>query len=165
MQIENSPSYLRSFFMKVLLANKFYYRRGGDCVCTLNLEQLLKDHNHDTAVFAMQHPENFPTPWSKYFPSEIRFSPGPNILETFRRPFGSKEVKRKFNALLDDFQPDVVHLNNIHTQLSPLIAELAHRRGIKVVWTLHDLKLQCEVEHRCRHTSLLRKDQTCGHLR
>lgn len=32
-------------FMKVLLANKFYYRRGGDCVCTLNLEQLLKDHN------------------------------------------------------------------------------------------------------------------------
>ena len=45
MQIENSPSYLRSFFMKVLLANKFYYRRGGDCVCTLNLEQLLKDHN------------------------------------------------------------------------------------------------------------------------
>ena len=37
MQIENSPSYLRSFFMKVLLANKFYYRRGGDCVCTLNL--------------------------------------------------------------------------------------------------------------------------------
>lgn len=119
--------------MKVLLANKFYYRRGGDCVCTLNLEQLLKDHNHDTAVFAMQHPENFPTPWSKYFPSEIRFSPGPNILETFRRPFGSKEVKRKFNALLDDFQPDVVHLNNIHTQLSPLIAELAHRRGIKVV--------------------------------
>lgn len=126
--------------MKVLLANKFYYRRGGDCVCTLNLEQLLKDHNHDTAVFAMQHPENFPTPWSKYFPSEIRFSPGPNILETFRRPFGSKEVKRKFNALLDDFQPDVVHLNNIHTQLSPLIAELAHRRGIKVVWTLHDLE-------------------------
>ena len=115
--------------MKVLLANKFYYRRGGDCVCTLNLEQLLKDHNHDTAVFAMQHPENLPTPWSKYFPSEIRFSPGSNIFETFRRPFGSKEVKRKFSALLDDFQPDVVHLNNIHTQLSPLIAELAHRRG------------------------------------
>ena len=55
--------------MKVLLANKFYYRRGGDCVCTLNLEQLLKDHNHDTAVFAMQHPENLPTPWNKYFPN------------------------------------------------------------------------------------------------
>ena len=98
MQIENSPSYLRSFFMKVLLANKFYYRRGGDCVCTLNLEQLLKDHNHDTAVFAMQHPENFPTPWSKYFPSEIRFSPGPNILETF--PAGCRSPEQYPHAII-----------------------------------------------------------------
>lgn len=33
--------------MKILLANKFYYRRGGDCVHTLNLEQLLKAHGHE----------------------------------------------------------------------------------------------------------------------
>lgn len=59
------------------------------------------------------------------------------------RPLGTNEVKRKFCALLDEFKPDVVHLNNIHTQLSPIIAELAHEREIKVVWTLHDLKLLC----------------------
>lgn len=35
--------------MKILLANKFYYRRGGDCVHTLNLEQLLKAHGHEVA--------------------------------------------------------------------------------------------------------------------
>lgn len=45
--------------------------------------------------------------------------------------------------MLDDFRPDVVHLNNIHTQLSPVIAEIAHARGIRVVWTLHDSKLVC----------------------
>ena len=28
--------------MKILLANKFYYRRGGDCIHMLNLEQMLK---------------------------------------------------------------------------------------------------------------------------
>ena len=44
--------------MKILLANKFYYRRGGDCVHTLNLEQLLKAHGHEVAVFAMDYPEN-----------------------------------------------------------------------------------------------------------
>ena len=33
--------------MKILLANKFYYRRGGDCIYTLNLEQLLKAHGHE----------------------------------------------------------------------------------------------------------------------
>ena len=129
--------------MRILLANKFYYRRGGDCIYMLNLEQLLNAHGHETAVFAMQYPDNLPTPWSKYFPSEIRFSPGPGMVEAFLRPFGTREVKRKFNALLDDFKPDVVHLNNIHSQLSPIIAELAHKRGIKVVWTIHDYKLLC----------------------
>ena len=29
--------------MKILLANKFYYRRGGDCIYTLNLERMLKE--------------------------------------------------------------------------------------------------------------------------
>lgn len=129
--------------MKILLANKFYYRRGGDCVCTINLEELLKSHGHEVAIFAMQHPDMLPTPWSWYFPSEVKFKPGPGMIEAFLRPFGTREVKNKFNALLDDFQPDVVHLNNIHSQLSPLIAELAHQRGIKVVWTLHDYKLLC----------------------
>lgn len=123
--------------MKILLSNKFYYRRGGDCIYMLNLEQLLKAHGHEVAVFAMDYPENLPTPWQKYFPSNM------SRLMAFTRPFGSQEVKRKFNRLLDDFRPDVVHLNNIHTQLSPVMAELAHKRGIRVVWTLHDYKLLC----------------------
>lgn len=123
--------------MRILLSNKFYYRRGGDCVCMLNTEQLLKEKGHEVAVFAMDYPENLETPWKKYFPQNM------SRLMAFTRPFGSQEVKRKFVRLLDDFRPDVVHLNNIHTQLSPVIAELAHRRGIRVVWTLHDYKLLC----------------------
>jgi len=129
--------------MKILLANKFYYRRGGDCIYMLNLEQMFKQHNHDVAVFAMDYPENINSPWKEYFPSEVSFHPGLGILETLKRPFGSAEVRKKFTQLLDDFQPDVVHLSNIHTQLSPVIAELAHNRGIKIIWTLHDYKLLC----------------------
>ena len=123
--------------MKVLLANKFYYRRGGDCIYMLNLEKLLKAHGHEVAVFAMEYPENLDTPWKKYFPKNM------SKLMAFTRPFGAHEVKSTFEKLLDDFKPDVVHLNNVHTQLSPVMAELAHQRGIKVVWTLHDYKLLC----------------------
>lgn len=123
--------------MKILLANKFYYRRGGDCIYMLNLEQLLKAHGHEVAVFAMDYPENMDTPWKRYFPQNM------SKLMAFTRPFGSMEVKAKFRRLLNDFKPDVVHLNNVHTQLSPVMAELAHERGIKVVWTLHDYKLLC----------------------
>lgn len=123
--------------MRILLSNKFYYRRGGDCIYMLNLEQLLKAHGHEVAVFAMDYPENEGTPWNTYFPQNM------TKLMAFTRPFGSREVKNKFGKLLDDFKPDVVHLNNIHTQLSPVIAELAHGRGIRTVWTLHDYKLLC----------------------
>jgi glycosyltransferase involved in cell wall biosynthesis len=129
--------------MKILIANKFYYPRGGDCVYTLNLEQLLKQHGHEVAVFAMQHPENLSTPWSKYFPDEITFSPCTDIIEAISRPFGTKGVKQKFSALLDDFQPDIVHLNNIHSQLSPVTAQITHEKHIRVIWTLHDYKLLC----------------------
>lgn len=123
--------------MRILLANKFYYRRGGDCIYMLNLEQLLKEHGHEVAVFAMDFPENIDTSWKKYFPSNM------TGLKPLLRPFGDCETKRKFTQLLDVFKPDVVHLNNIHTQLSPVIAEIAHKRGIRVVWTLHDYKLLC----------------------
>ena len=123
--------------MKILLVNKFYYRRGGDCVVTMNLEQLLREHGHEVAVFAMDYPENVDSPWKKYWPSEM------SKFKAFTRPFGDGEVRRKFTRLLDDFRPDVVHLHNIHTQLSPVIAGIAHDRGIKVFWTLHDSKLVC----------------------
>lgn len=131
--------------MKILLANKFYYRRGGDCIYVLNLEQLLKDKGHEVAVFSMDYSENINSKFQEYFPSEISFSiPGnKNLKESFLRSFGTKEVASKFSRLLSDFKPDVVHLNNIHTQLSPIIAKIAHERGVKVVWTLHDYKLLC----------------------
>lgn len=123
--------------MRILLCNKFYYPRGGDCVFVLNLEQLLKSHGHEVAVFAMQYPENLPSEWRQYWPSQMI------PIKALRRPFGVNEVREKFNALLDAFKPDIVHLNNIHTQLSPVIGKIAHERRIRVVWTLHDTKLVC----------------------
>ena len=104
---------------------------------TLNLERLLKEHGHEVAIYAMQYPENLPSEWSKYWPQNM------SKVDAFSRPFGTKSVKDGFAQLLDDFRPDVVHLQNIHTQLSPVIAEIAHERGIRVVWTLHDTKLVC----------------------
>jgi hypothetical protein len=129
--------------MKILLSNKFHNCSGDDCIYTLNLEQLLKEHFHRTAAFALQHPENIYSIWNYYFPSEAKFKLGLGMLEALMRPFGTKEVKLKFTAFLDDFQPDVLHLNNVHSQLSPVIAEIAHRQGVKVVWTMHDYKLLC----------------------
>ena len=108
-----------------------------------NVGELLRSHGHETAVFSMRYPENIRTEWEKYFPSEVRFHVGSGAYRAVRRMLGDRETAKRFNALLDDFRPEVVHLNNVHSYLSPSVGEIAHRRGIRVVWTLHDYKLLC----------------------
>lgn len=129
---------------RVLLVNKFYYRRGGDCVYMLNLEQMLNQKGHEVAVFAMDYAHNEKSAWSDYFASEVSFSGGiTQKLKAAGRVLGRGDINAAFNAVLDRFKPDVVHFNNIHSYLSPKIAVLAHRRGIRTVWTMHDYKLVC----------------------
>jgi glycosyltransferase involved in cell wall biosynthesis len=131
--------------MKILLANKFYYPRGGDCIYTIGLEKLLKAKGHDVAVFSMKHPSNLPSGYSEYFPSHIDFNKRNlrSLISLLVRPFGASEVCENFTRLIHDFNPDIVHLNNIHSQLSPVIAVICYRNRIPVVWTLHDYKLVC----------------------
>ena len=51
--------------MRVLIVNKFYYPRGGDCVCAMSLERLLRERGHQTAVFAMDYPDNIATDFNQ----------------------------------------------------------------------------------------------------
>lgn len=129
---------------KVLIASKFYYHRGGDTDVAIGLEKLLRDNGFRTAVFAMDYPENLATQWNAYYAPQVEFAGGAaNKLRAAARIFGLGDVRRCFSRILDDFRPDIVHLHNIHSYLSPVLAQLAHRRGIRTVWTLHDYKLVC----------------------
>lgn len=130
---------------RILLVNKFYYNRGGDCVATINLEHLLQANGYEVAVFAMAYPDNFASPYSKYFAPEISFSDGgaKGKIKALQRTLGLGDIRTSFARILHDFRPDVVHLGNIHSYLSPVVAEMAHKAGCRVVWTLHDYKLLC----------------------
>lgn len=57
--------------MKILLANEFYYHRGGDCIYMLNQEKQQKAHGNEVAVFAMGYLKNLNTPWKKFFPKNM----------------------------------------------------------------------------------------------
>jgi len=130
---------------RVLLVNKFYYPRGGDCVVVLNTEALLGANGVDAEVFAMQYSQNLPAHYQQQFASQVSFSgTRKQQWQALRRTLGTDGgVVQRFEQVLDDYQPDVVHLHNIHSYLSPIVGQLAHQRGIRVVWTLHDYKLLC----------------------
>lgn len=131
--------------MNIILSNKFYYPRGGDCTYTIGLEKLLKSKSHNVAIFTMNHPQNLKNEYQKFWLSYIDYSNlnFKNLKETLLRPVYSEEVKIKFNNLIDNFKPDIIHLNNIHSQISPAIIEISYKKGIPVLWTLHDYKLIC----------------------
>ncbi|MBQ9820850.1 MAG: glycosyltransferase [Muribaculaceae bacterium] len=129
---------------RVLLVNKFYYPRGGDCIVVLNTEALLRDNGVEAEVFAMKYPQNLMARYQSMFASEVNFGGGMgNMVRAMKRTLGLGDVRSSFEAVLDEYRPDVVHLHNVHSYLSPVVGELAHQRGICVVWTLHDYKLLC----------------------
>ncbi len=139
--------------MKVLIVNKFFYPRGGDCIVAMNTRRLLLDEGHDVRVFAMSYPANEQLPESGSFAPTVDFGGSvPARLRAVERLMGRGDIRRAAARVLDDFRPDVVHLHNVHSYLSPLIGEMAHERGIRVVWTLHDYKLICPA-YSCRRPS------------
>ena len=129
---------------KILIVNKFYYQRGGDCIYSLNLERMLAAHGYEVAFFSMHYPENEESRYSSYFAPQVDFSGGVrNKISAVKRVLGMGDVVSRFKRILADFRPDVVHLNNIHSYISPVVGALAKKAGCRVVWTLHDYKLLC----------------------
>ncbi len=111
----------------------------------MDVVDLLKSKGHEVAVFSMDHPENLFSPWKKYFVSYAGFGAEDALYYKIKGLFRiySFEARRKIKRLLDDFQPDVVHIHNIYHHISPSILGEIKRRKIPVVMTIHDYNLVC----------------------
>ena len=130
--------------MRILEINKFYFIKGGAERHFFDLIDLLRDNNNEVAVFSMKHSRNKKTKWERYFLSTVGYNNGYTIWQKIKgvgRMFYSPEAKKKINKILDDFQPEVVHIHNIYHQLSPTILFEIKKRNIPIVMTVHDYKL------------------------
>jgi glycosyltransferase involved in cell wall biosynthesis len=133
--------------MKILHVNKFHYVRGGAETAYFALTDLLRTHGHDVIPFAMEDARNEPTPYSRYFVSNIdlRGETGgfAGSVGAAARLLYSREAERKIDRLIRDTKPDIAHLHNIYHQLSPSVLRALKRHDVPVVMTLHDYKLIC----------------------
>ena len=134
--------------MRILLVNKYFYRKGGAETYFFALAEGLKALGHEVAFFSMKHPNNEQSYWNKYFVSEKDYvgeiSAFKKVQEASTLIY-SFEAKRKFEALLEEFKPDVIHMNNVHRQLtlSILDAPYLKKHHVPVVYTAHDYILLC----------------------
>ena len=134
--------------MKILLVNKFHYRKGGAETYYLTVGSELERMGHEVAYFSMKHPNNLPCKWDKYFVTQREYNDVKNPLSAVRDGIAliySPEAKRNFQALCEEFRPDVVHLNNIHRQitLSILDAPYLKEHHVPVFYTAHDYVTVC----------------------
>jgi len=132
--------------MKILLINKYFYRRAGAEKYFFDLAQLLESHGHEVAFFAMHHPKNEKTKWSKYFVKEVDLTARRGFMEDFETASNfvySTEAKENLSKLLKEFKPDIVHMHNIYHQLSTSILDVLKKIAAPKVMTLHDYKLIC----------------------
>lgn len=143
--------------MKVLLVHKFYKYNGGADVFFFETGRILNENGNEVAYFSTQDPENLPTNYSSYFIKAPNFKDGNiflKIKELIKITYNF-EAKKQFKKLLDDFRPDIIHVFNIITHISPSILDVAHKNNIPVVISCNDYK------HICPNYKLFHHGKVC----
>lgn len=136
--------------MKILMVNKFLYPHGGSETYILDIGKQLIQMGHEVQYFGMEDEKRTVGNYVGSYTSSMDFHSGgiQKILYPFKIIY-STEARKKIKVVLDDFKPDVVHLNNINFQLTPSIIyevrkwEKQAKQKVKIVYTAHDFQWIC----------------------
>lgn len=137
--------------MKILMVNKFLYPNGGSETYIFKLGEYLSTHGHEVQYFGMEHEGRIVGNHAEAYTSDMDFHGGSKLSKlTYPiKTIYNFEARRKIRLVLDDFQPDVVHLNNFNYQLTPsiIVETVAWRKSAgkicKIIYTAHDGQLVC----------------------
>lgn len=137
--------------MKILMINKFLHPNGGSETYIFKLGEYLQSQGYEVQYFGMEHEGRCVGNRVHAYTSDMDFHGGSKLAKlTYPiKTIYSAEARKKIRQVLDDFQPDVCHLNNFNYQLTPsMILEIkkwekqaGHK--CKVVFTAHDYQLVC----------------------
>lgn len=130
--------------LKVIHGYPPYYSAGSE-VYSQTLARKLSD-NHEVQVFSRHENSFLP---SFHYSTVLDYG-DPRILlhlinipiTKYRYKFINEEVNTRFEKIIDDFKPDLIHFGHLN-HLSISLPEIAAKRGISTVYTLHDFWLMC----------------------
>lgn len=127
--------------MKVLMINSVCGIRSTGRICT-DIATELEKQGHEVKIAYGR--ENVPEQFKKY---AIRIGSdfGVKLHALTARffdnsGFGSKSATKNFIKWINEYNPDVIHLHNIHGYYLniKILFDYLQKSGKKVVWTLHD---------------------------
>ena len=130
--------------MKVLLVNKFHFRKGGSETYYFTLAELLKKKGHEVIYFSIDDERNLECDDSKYFIKNAGLTGG--IVGKFRMLKNmnySKEAYENIKKEINAEKPDLAILNLVHKQISLSIVDALKENNVPIFWTVHDLIFVC----------------------
>lgn len=120
-------------------------------------ERILQSLGHEVQYFGMEHEGRCVGNRVNAYTTDMDFRGGSKLkkLTYPLKTVYSSEARRKLRLVLEDFQPDVAHLNNFNYQLTPsILLELEKWRkeghSCRILYTAHDYQLVCP-NHLCRN--------------
>lgn len=137
--------------MRILMINKFLYPNGGSETYIFKLGKALEEHEHEVQYFGMEHAGRCVGNNVNAYTSDMDFHKGSKLSKILYpiKTIYSSEARKKIRLVLDDFKPDVCHLNNFNYQLTPsIILEIkkwSRQTGheCRIIYTAHDYQLVC----------------------
>ncbi|RHV31086.1 glycosyltransferase [Coprococcus sp. OM04-5BH] len=154
--------------MRVLMINKFLYPNGGSETYIFKLGKYLENQGHEVQYFGMEHEGRCVGNSVNAYTSDMDFHGGSKLAKlTYPiKTIYSKEARVQLRKVLDDFKPDVCHLNNFNYQLTPsMILEIVKwrkdtGRDCRIVFTAHDYQLVCP-NHMCNNPNTHENCEKC----
>ena len=154
--------------MKILMVNKFLYPNGGSETYIFKLGEQLQAMGHEVQYFGMEHKDRIVGNRAEAYTENMDFHGGSKLSKLLYpiKTVYSVDARRKIRRVLEDFQPDVCHLNNFNYQLTPsIILELVKwrkqtGRKCRIVYTAHDYQLVCP-NHMCNNPNTLENCEKC----
>ncbi|MDO8505284.1 MAG: glycosyltransferase [bacterium] len=140
--------------MKILQVHKYLYPRDGASTYLFGISELLKQHGHEVEMWGTK--ENYEITRLRNYEylqiqvledllmEPLNFDRREGFWKDLKKFFHmvwSFEAARKFECVVREFKPDVIHIHNIYHHISPAILPVARRLKIPVVMTVHDYHL------------------------
>lgn len=133
--------------MKVLLVSHDFLPNhpSGTEIYTAQLGKKLRERGHDVHVFTTEKDvskANLRVELRNYEGLPVHELTNNLFYNEYRETWDYPPAEESFRLFLDDLEPDVVHFMHL-MYLSVGCVEEVRRRGIPVLFTLHDYWLQC----------------------
>ena len=155
------------------MVNKFLHPNGGSETYIFKLGAQLQKMGHEVEYFGMEHEGRIVGNRVGAYTANMDFHGGSKLSKLLYpiKTIYSAEARKKIRLVLEDFQPDVCHLNNFNYQLTPSIIleirkwERQSGHKCKILFTAHDYQLVCP-NHMCRNPGTEQNCEKClgGHF-